>query len=165
MKPSRIQGEYAGIITRLLALVIDIIIISAAILFTTQVLNLVINFLGIDDRWLMDAFDIFQRIFLQLLFPVLYFVVLTGIFGQTFGKLLMGIRVTNYNGDAIGIGKSALRFFMFTFVIGLGMVGIIWILIDKRRRGWHDILTRTIVVYQSNDYPGQVIQQRRYFKD
>jgi uncharacterized RDD family membrane protein YckC len=67
--------------------------------------------------------------------------------GQTIGLRLCGLRVVR-DPDAARIGwRSALpRLFGFWVNSFFLYLGWIWIFVDKRRRGWHDLLARTVVV-------------------
>lgn len=67
--------------------------------------------------------------------------------GQTIGMRLAHIRVVR-DPDAAPVGWKAavlrlLGFAVNGFVLYLGWL---WIFIDRRRRGWHDLLARTVVV-------------------
>ena len=80
---------------------------------------------------------------------VLYFPFFWARGGQTPGMSPFHLRVVrDQDGGQIGWGTALLR------LIGLivaGMVfylGYIWIFIDKRRRGWQDLIAGTIVVKQ-----------------
>ena len=67
--------------------------------------------------------------------------------GQTPGMKQMGIRVVrDTDGGPITIGPAILRLVGY-WVSGLVFyIGYIWIFIDKRRRGWFDLIAGTVVV-------------------
>ena len=67
--------------------------------------------------------------------------------GQTPGMKQMGIRVVrDSDGGPITIGPAILRLLGY-WVSGLVFyIGYIWIFIDKRRRGWFDLIAGTVVV-------------------
>jgi uncharacterized RDD family membrane protein YckC len=67
--------------------------------------------------------------------------------GQTPGMKQMGIRVVrDSDGGPITIGPAILRLLGY-WVSGLVFyLGYIWIFIDKRRRGWFDLIAGTVVV-------------------
>ena len=141
------QGKYAGFITRAVAFVIDLIIISGGILFGDGVLSLIEDFFQMEDTLL---FNLMQFIGLQLIFPAAYFIGLVGLFDQTIGKALMGLRVIKANGDHMDLRRAAWRFALIVIGIGPFFMGYIWVLIDNRRRGWHDILAGTYVIYEED---------------
>ena len=58
-----------------------------------------------------------------------------------------GIRVVNdRDGSRIGWGAALLRLVGFWVSGAVFYLGFIWILIDSRRRGWHDLLAGTCVI-------------------
>jgi uncharacterized RDD family membrane protein YckC len=67
--------------------------------------------------------------------------------GQTPGKALIGLRVVQTNGELLRAGRA------FGGVLGYWLaslpffLGFLWILVDDQRRGWHDHLTNTCVIY------------------
>ena len=67
--------------------------------------------------------------------------------GQTPGKKAVRIKVVrDVDGGPLGWGSAILR--MVGIWIG-GLVfylGYIWVFIDKRRRGWHDLMASTVVI-------------------
>jgi len=67
--------------------------------------------------------------------------------GQTPGMSLMKIKVVrDDDGGPITWGPAILRwigFWVSTFVF---YIGFIWIFVDKRRRGWMDLLGGTVVI-------------------
>lgn len=83
-----------------------------------------------------------------MLLPWVYFWLLTALNkGQTLGKMITGIRVVSAEGEAPGLGQTALR-----ELVGKGLtelafgLGFLWILWDKQRQGWHDKIAHTYVI-------------------
>jgi uncharacterized RDD family membrane protein YckC len=76
-----------------------------------------------------------------------YFVLLTGIFGQTPGKFAAGIIVVDSEGRTPGVAATIPREMAgrFVAVAALG-IGLVWVLYDPKRQGWHDKLAGTYVV-------------------
>src|SRR5215475_6700927 len=67
--------------------------------------------------------------------------------GQSFGKHFIGVRVVRTDGRPIDYQTAVLRHIVGypLSILFLGL-GIVWMLWDRRRQGWHDKLARTIVV-------------------
>jgi uncharacterized RDD family membrane protein YckC len=67
--------------------------------------------------------------------------------GQTPGMKQMGIRVVrDEDGGPITVGPAVLRLIGY-WISGLVFyIGYIWIFVDKRRRGWFDLIAGTVVV-------------------
>ncbi|HKY08057.1 MAG TPA: RDD family protein [Candidatus Binatia bacterium] len=77
----------------------------------------------------------------------LYFVLFHGMDGKTIGKWLFGLRVVGVDRRPISYRRALLR---WVGTIGLGGASLglafLWILWQREKRGWHDLLARTWVV-------------------
>ncbi len=84
---------------------------------------------------------------IQPVLSVVYFVVLTVGFGQTIGKMALGIKVVDADGDTPPMGAVLMRETVGKAVSAMViMVGFIAILLDGKRQGWHDKIAGTFVV-------------------
>ena len=127
----RAEVEYMGFWVRLAAWVIDAVI--------TGVIG------GIIDALVGVAF-------LGSIVSVLYFVLFTGLRGQTPGKMALGIMVVNQQGNVPGIGRAALREIIGKLVSTIPiLLGFLWVGWDRRKRGWHDHISGTYVVRKPRD--------------
>jgi len=67
--------------------------------------------------------------------------------GQTLGMRPFGIRVVrDVDGGPLSLGTAVMRvvgFFVSGFVFSLGYI---WVFLDKRRRGWFDLISGTVVI-------------------
>jgi uncharacterized RDD family membrane protein YckC len=67
--------------------------------------------------------------------------------GQTPAMKMMGIKVVrDADGGPIGWGSAILRLIGYWVSAAVFYIGYIWIFVDKRQRGWHDLLAGTVVV-------------------
>ncbi len=83
---------------------------------------------------------------IYLMWP-LYYIVLTAMTGATLGKMLMGIKVVDANGNKPGIGTVLMREVIGKLISGLIIyIGYIWIIFDAQAQGWHDKIAATFVV-------------------
>lgn len=134
----------AGFFSRLTAFVVDLVVLSAAIGATT---------------WVAQSLEILLRpgtridlaVALRLVLPLFvaaYYVVSWTIFGQTVGKRLFGLRVVAVDGGRVGFARALLRLAGYFLSALPAYAGFVWVLVDRRRRGWHDMLARTLVVYE-----------------
>jgi uncharacterized RDD family membrane protein YckC len=78
---------------------------------------------------------------------ILYFPYFWANGGQTIGGKIMKIRVV-YDEDGRPIGWAAgfvrlVGYYLSSFVF---YIGFLWILVDKRKRGWMDLLAGTCVI-------------------
>jgi len=93
-------------------------------------------------------------VLVMLLFSVFYFTgkwVAKG--GQTPGKLLMRIKIVHADGSPLTYGKLFLRYFGYILSGVAASLGFVWIGIDPKRRGWHDMIARTYVIQLDDDMP------------
>jgi uncharacterized RDD family membrane protein YckC len=67
--------------------------------------------------------------------------------GQTPGMSQMKIKVVrDADGGPLTAGAAILRFIGLTIGLAVLYIGVIWIFIDKRKRGWQDLIAGTVVV-------------------
>lgn len=65
--------------------------------------------------------------------------------GQTPGMKAWRLRVRTNTGLPVEWGRASLRF-IAAWLAWFSLLGILWILVDARRRGWQDLLSGTEVV-------------------
>ena len=149
--------EYGSRLHRFLAFVIDLIVLAvlAGILSAIGIINLTV---GGDAEEVSTADGVIQAI---IAFG--YFFLLTAIFGATLGKMAMGLKVVDSDGNKAGFGPVAIRELiaralgaMLTVVVGagigeavgfaVGVIIVIMVLFDERRQGLHDKVGKTFVV-------------------
>lgn len=103
---------------------------------------------------LLDAIGVVERgsgnapvNIVQVVLSVAYFVALTAAFGQTIGKMALGIKVVDAEGDNPPMTAVLMRETIGKAVSAMVvLVGFIVILFDGKRQGWHDKIAGTFVV-------------------
>ena len=81
------------------------------------------------------------------MFALVYFPYFWAKDGQTIGNRQMGIRVVrDVDGGPVSMGPAILRLVGYWISGVVFYIGYIWIFIDKRRRGWFDLIAGTVVV-------------------
>ena len=142
--------RYAGFWVRLLALVIDAIIISivfmpilTVIFPTREVFSNYYTQPGFRNTFVEDpATSVRGFVFM------IYAILMLNYYGATLGKRLLGIKVVSENGKRPSILDLIIREsigkFLSTIVLGLGFILAGF---DKKKQGWHDKLAKTVVVY------------------
>jgi uncharacterized RDD family membrane protein YckC len=89
-----------------------------------------------------------------LVVNLLYFPAFWASGGQTPGMRPFRLRVVrDRDGSRFGWGTALLRLVGLYVASAVFYLGFIWIFIDKRHRGWHDLIAGTIVVRHVGD-PG-----------
>ena len=139
-------GRYAGPLTRLLAVILDGLVVTVT--FALIIGGVV---------FLIDLFDpgftlpvnpgLWYGVTLATwAFTYLWFNL--AIFGKTLGKAILGVRVVGSDGTLVLQGRQALVraiTYPLSFVIfGLGLVGVVF---GRERRAWHDHFAGSAVVY------------------
>lgn len=84
----------------------------------------------------------------QMTVHFLYFTGLNGWLGATVGKLILGARIVRLDGGPLGFNQAALRYVCETVCYLSFFVGYILIGIREDKRGLHDLLARTKVVFK-----------------
>lgn len=127
---------------RLVAYIIDIVITFAAVI----VLAILGGILAVTIP-ILSVIPILAIIIVPLIYFPYFWSREGSANGQTPGMKQMGIRVVrDADGGPISVGTAILRLIGY-WVSGLVFyLGYIWIFIDKRRRGWHDLIAGTVVV-------------------
>jgi uncharacterized RDD family membrane protein YckC len=78
----------------------------------------------------------------------LYWLLMDGAYGQSFGKMIMRIKVTRLNGSQIGMGNAALESLGKAFLLPLDCL-LGWILYPRRRQRLFNYLSETIVIKET----------------
>ena len=147
---SQVGLRYASFETRLVALVLDVIVLLSVFLLFTAVAGLQLllrsDFGDVDPP--DSAFYLAAIIVLVYFFPFfpLYFLALWVWRGQTVGKMAMAIKVVRRDGYRLGVGTALLRLVGYLFSTLLLFAGFLMIAFDRQRRGLHDRLADTLVV-------------------
>ncbi len=138
-------GRYAGPLTRLLAFVIDSLIVTTGftviVAGATYLMELLTNREAPTGRglWYTVGFVIWAFLYLWLS---------VAIFGKTLGKTVMGVRVVASDGS-VGLHSRqalvrALSYPLSFVIVGIGLIGVVF---GRERRAWHDHFAGTAVVY------------------
>lgn len=139
------MNDEAGFVTRLWALVVDVVVLSLSLSTTVLLLT---HSLGLFRPNHQDA--TLSSALLGAMASVgtlVYFVGATAWLGQTPGKWLAGVRVIGPDGQAPTLVRSLARFGGCFISAAPLYLGFIWVLVSPRRRAWHDLLAGTRVVY------------------
>jgi uncharacterized RDD family membrane protein YckC len=160
MTTQNMMGHYAGFASRLIAFIVDLLILVIVQISTVWFISVTLSIfqlnrvIGLSVENLTEKYSwaaflaggaIYGLFFLFLW--ILYFTVMWGATGQTFGKALVGLRVVPLNGKRLSYWKAFVRVLAY-YVSALPLfLGFIWILFDSRRLGFHDKIARTCVIY------------------
>lgn len=127
--------NFSILILRFFATIIDILILAMIFLYLELALKEEINI----------------RIIIRILSVILvYYSLLEGLTGYTWGKLIMGIKVLNKDlsipGFLKGILRTVIKILEFSPFLAFGLITILFIFISKNKRRLGDIFTNTYIV-------------------
>jgi uncharacterized RDD family membrane protein YckC len=133
---------YAGLASRLMALAVDVALLTIAGLFISVLPGLAWSqVVGDPPGWFTATCAIVASAL-----PWAYFTVAWWLGGQTAGGLVVGTRVARTDGERPLLVQAALRAFVGLLLVPLWLIGLARVLFDPRRRAWHDVVFRTVVL-------------------
>lgn len=143
---------YAGFFVRLSAYIIDSIIVGT-VLMMIKIPKLIFGLINPNIfllKPLLFKFSIMD--ILLYLLSLTYFVSMTYLFGATLGKKLLKIKVCKADGEKLSfidtLYRESIGRYLSTLII---FIGYIIIGADSEKRGLHDILSDTRVIYDFGD--------------
>ena len=150
MQNSYSNENYAGFWVRLAAYVIDSAIVAIGLLVVR------LAWIGVGaliSGTILDGNVLFHyslKDIVLYIFKVMYFVLLTWCTGTTIGKRLMNLRVVSTDrNEKLSFVDVLYRETVGRFLCGISIwIGYIIVGIDKEKRGFHDMLCDTRVVYE-----------------
>ena len=143
------EPREAGFASRAFALGIDAVIVAVSISLATFALSSVSSLIHLSLEPRRDVWAAIAVSVGGVLFVVLYNVVCWTLTGRTPGKAIMGLRVELENGERVTLPKAFLRLAGYLLSTPLLGAGFFWVLVDDRRRAWHDHVAGTRVVHSS----------------
>jgi uncharacterized RDD family membrane protein YckC len=147
------QASYGGFWIRLVAYIIDAIIITVPLVIIAVIIGIAtgaaLGASGNTSDQTVGAASTGVSGLIQLIGFVLtvgYFVFFWGQ-GSTLGMRLFRLRVADANtGQPIGYGRAALRYIGFIVSALVCYIGLIWAAFDGRKQGWHDKIATSVVL-------------------
>lgn len=165
------RDQPAGFVSRLIAFVVDVLIISGIGTIITISVGLILSFFNLD--LVGSAPTVGEGVLIRVpavilvsAGSILSFVLVNGyplffwlLAGQTPGKAFLGLRVVSSEGRPLRL-RQALRRLVGYWLSALPLfAGFLWVLIDDGRRGWHDKFAGTKVVYAWEARMGQTFAE------
>jgi uncharacterized RDD family membrane protein YckC len=134
---------------RLIAYIIDSILIGVIVVVATIVFGLVFAGAVASDSAGAVVGGTLLYVIVILAVSLAYFPWFWARGGQTPGMKMFRLRVVrDADGGQISGVSAVLRLFGFWVNSVVFYIGFIWIFVDKRRRGWHDLIAGTVVIEQ-----------------
>lgn len=138
----RYQGQRAGVVSRLLASAVDLVVVAGIIGAGYLAVSMVIflwdpsrfHFPALDRAWLLVAGGAVLFCYLSAAWAMT---------GRTPGDLLLGLRVVNYQGERLRVTGAVLR----AALCVVFPIGILWVAVSRTNRSVADVVLRTSVIY------------------
>ena len=149
------QGATAGVVTRMVANVVDALVVGAMV--ASCYIGLVsVKFLLDPRSFTWPDGHLLAGLTFTLSLSVVYLWLCWWLLGRSYGKHVMGIRVAGRRGRKLGpvraLGRAAFCVFF--------PIGFFWCVISPRRHSVQDIAVYSAVVYDWMPHPGPVISDR-----
>jgi uncharacterized RDD family membrane protein YckC len=142
---------YAGLVTRLVAFVIDAAIINLVAFIVGASVTLALSLFGVSLEELPTSVTAVVGACGWLILSITYFVASWMLTGQTLGMRLMAIKVLVRDGTRMTFWRSLRRLVGMVIAALPLFAGYLLILVDDRRRGLHDRIARTVVVFLTEE--------------
>ena len=139
--------EYVGFWKRLVAMIIDTMILLVVIV------PLAISIYGREyfARAETAGFAGFWDFMLQVVLPAIAVILFWRYRGATPGKMALSAKIVDAKtGGAPSTGRLVARYFAYIVSMLPLFLGFVWIAIDRRKQGWHDKIAGTVVVYDDD---------------
>lgn len=136
------EARVAGIVSRGLAAVIDLIVVLL-LMSATYVGLILVRLIYSPSAFSLPAVDAVFSTLITFAVAVLYLTGCWAVSGRTAGHVTMGLRV---------VGRRSLRVHALVALLRavacvLFPIGLVWVALDKQRRSLQDIAFRTRVIY------------------
>ena len=136
------QGQRAGLVSRLLASAVDLVVVVGAVAAGYLAVSTVMflwdpskfHFPAPGRTWLLVAGGAVLFCYLSASWAVN---------GRTWGDFLLGLRVVNYQGEPLHVYGAVLR----AALCVVFPIGILWVAVSRANRSVADVVLRTSVVY------------------
>lgn len=139
---------YAGLATRAVALVIDAALVTASFWLLTAVMALIVSLFSSLD---IQGVGAIAGALGGWSFYVGAYFVIGWTLGATLGMRLMRIHVMTAHGKALRPRRALVRFLAFVAGAVPLFAGYLLVLVQPRRRAFHDLMAGTLVVYAGQE--------------
>jgi uncharacterized RDD family membrane protein YckC len=150
-----VSPAHAGFISRAIAFVTDLVVMSVALLLVIALTQAMLGFFTLYGVFghtstlaslahnVVTVVIALAGVVIAIGYPVASWM----LFGETLGKALTGIRVVRMDNSRLTLGWALVRYFGYWLSAIPLFLGFFWVLGDPQRRAWHDKLAGTCVIY------------------
>jgi uncharacterized RDD family membrane protein YckC len=144
--------EYGGLATRTVAFALDAVIINVVAWGVAAVVAVGLSLLKVPDEVVTVMAAIGAAI--AIAWSIAYFAYFWSATGQTPGDRLLGLQVLRAEGgEPPHLGRAVVRVLCLPLSAIPLCAGFLMILVDSRRRGLHDHIAGTVVIYVREPEP------------
>jgi uncharacterized RDD family membrane protein YckC len=136
-----VAGDYAGLVSRTVAYVLDALIVAALFTGGAAVASMIASVIGARAHDLARAAASAYLVVLPAMLAF-YSTLFWALAGRTPGMAVLGLRVVSTRREALSWLSALVR----GVVLAYFPIGALWALIDRRHQAVHDKLARTVVV-------------------
>jgi uncharacterized RDD family membrane protein YckC len=140
--PPSLVGTRAGLVTRSLANVADLVVVVLVVLAGYAAVAAT-RFLLRPAHFRFPAPSWELLLLLVLGVQAVYFALTWAMVGGTYGDRLLGLRVTDDRRARLGWARCVLRAVLCTIF----PIGLLWVLVSRENRSVQDLILRTSVTY------------------
>lgn len=134
------EYEYAGFWIRVLASIIDSLVMMVVLVPLLVVLQMLgfANLESTEFSWLDIAVQILSAVF---------YIGCWVKFAGTPGKRILKLKILDADtGEHLTTGKAIVRYIGYIISAIVLLLGLIWVAFDKKKQGWHDKMANSVVV-------------------
>jgi uncharacterized RDD family membrane protein YckC len=142
----RLEGTYAGGVSRLVGYIIDTVIITTSFALGAAVVEYVVSTVFPVELDLNDTAPWIAAVALGV-WSFVYFAYSLAATGRTIGKAIVGTKVYRKDGADLGAGRAVVRVLATSLSFALLLFGFVFIMFRKDRRALHDLIAGTCEVY------------------
>lgn len=153
MSRASVTGRYAGPVSRVAAVAIDVGVVLASYSIGVGITGFLLD--AIFDASLEDGTGAVASVAL-LGWAALYVAVGTAVAGRTVGKAIVGLKVVSREGRPVRPAAAVVRVLAFPLSTSLFGLGLVLVVLRRDHRALHDLIARTAVVYDWGDRPAQL---------
>jgi uncharacterized RDD family membrane protein YckC len=149
-----VTGHYGGPVARLLAFVVDSLVVTLAYTGAGATLDWLARILF--DRSVVGRVSPWVSAVLLATWLLVYFFGCVAVAGRTPGQALVGLRIVTRDGDTLSPLAALVRTLCMPvsfLLLGLGLVGIV---IGREHRALHDVVAGSAVVVDFGDRPAEL---------
>ncbi|KHF39306.1 RDD family protein [Halalkalibacter okhensis] len=144
-----ISLNYAGFWMRLWAFLLDLITVMA---LNGLIVSPFLRFTNVSGLLSIGPFNL-ETVLSAIVF-FLYFAIMTKVYGQTIGKMVMGLRVVSSKNDELtwtqvvfreGVGRFIQQSFFLLYAI------YVMVAFTAKKQGLHDVIADTFVIHEQDN--------------